>query len=241
MKRNGCMLFLSIITPLLISAQTVRTISLEYHKDDFSITEAEGLIYVNTNNFTTILKNDTLDPALPYICLNVLIGPDESFVDFTSTNTEAIYCEGVTIAPNPCEAFNNGEITATPYSLPFLYAKSNYPELQIEYTGTHMMNGYKFLTFLVCPFRYDSTTKRLYLQSRIDLNLQLKTKKDIKLPATRSTFSVEKQKVKDSFFINEEHKSILYGANNANQIPPKSNTTGDYPYKYLIILNSAAL
>ena len=232
------MLLLCIFAPLWLNAQIVRTFSLEYHEKEFDITEMEGLVHLGTNNYIAILKNDTSAPALPFICLNVLIGPDESYVDFTSTNTETLLREGITIAPNPIEVFTDENVTTPTPSFPLVYEKSVYPDLQIEYTGTHMVNGYKFLTFLVCPFRYDFTKSKLYLNSRINLNIQLKSSKNNNLPADNLIVSVRKQKDNDSFFINEEHKSILY-ANTFNQAPSKNNTASDYPYRYLIITTNA--
>lgn len=237
MRRHLYFIFLSIFAPLLLNAQIVRTISLEYSEKDFGITETEGLVYLSTNNYNSILKNDTSIPALPYICVNVLIGPDESYIDFTSNNTEIMLREGITVAPNPPEVFANENNIVPTISLPFVYTKSNYPDLQLEYTGTHITNGYKFLTFLVCPFRYDFTNKRLYLNSRIDLNIQLNSPKNIIFPGKSLNITDQNLKDKDDFFINEEQKGILY--KDTEQVTSKSNTTEDYPYKYLIITTNS--
>lgn len=239
MRRYLLLLLLGIFASLLLNAQTVRTISLEYDEKDFYITETEGLISLNTTKYTTILKNDTSAPALPYICLNVLIGCEESYIDFTSNSTEILLRDGITIAPNPPEVFANGISIAPIISLPMSYLKTNYPESQVEYTGTHMTNGYKFLTFLICPFRYDFINKKLYLNTQIDLNIQLNSSKNIVFPANSLTISDYKQKGKGRFFINEEHKTILYRKDNLKQVTSKSNTIGDYPYKYLIITSDS--
>jgi len=196
MRRYIYTYILSFFAPLLLNAQIVRTISLEYNEKDFDITDTEGFVYLGTNKYTAILKSDTSAPALPYICLNVLIGSDESFIEFTSNYTESILREKIIIAPNPQELFANENIIIPKYSLPLLYTKSNYPDLQIEYTGTHMTNGYKFLTFLVCPFRYDFINKILYLNSRIDLNIQLNSPKNTLIPVSNKTISNQKLKNK---------------------------------------------
>lgn len=238
MRRYIYTYILSFFAPLLLNAQIVRTISLEYNEKDFDITDTEGFVYLGTNKYTAILKSDTSAPALPYICLNVLIGSDESFIEFTSNYTESILREKIIIAPNPQELFANENIIIPKYSLPLLYTKSNYPDLQIEYTGTHMTNGYKFLTFLVCPFRYDFINKILYLNSRIDLNIQLNSPKNTLIPVSNKTILNQKLKNKDSFFINEEHKDLLY-KDEFEQVVSKNNTTEDFPYKYLIITTNS--
>lgn len=234
MKRYFYFLFMGLFTPIMLNAQTIRTIPLEYKESDFDFVEIEDYVYLSTGDYTTILKNDTLAPALPYICLNVLIGPDESYIDFSSNSTETLIREGITIAPNPIEDFTNKNVTAPPSSYPLIYAKSTYPDMNIEYTGTHITNGYKFLTFLVCPFRYDSTNRKLYFYRQINLNIQLKT--SIK---NNLTLSAQKQKGKGCFFINEEHKELLYGKFITNQPVSKSYSSQDQPYRYLIITSNA--
>lgn len=234
MRRSVYIFVLSYFAPILLNAQIVRTISLEYSEKDFEIAETEGLVYLSANKHTAILKNDTLAPALPFICLNVLIGPDESYVDFTSNNTEVLLREEITVAPNPSECFAHEKEPSPAKSLPLLYSKSNYPDLQIEYTGTHKMNGYTFLTFLVCPFRYDFPSKKLFLCNRIDLNIQLNSLYNVTLPTGYNVKSTLRQNDKD-FFVNEEHKSILYGNNTLNDTMTRSFDTEDYPYKYLIV------
>lgn len=237
MRRYLLLLLLGIFASLLLNAQTVRTISLEYYEQDFDITEVEGHIHLNTNDYTSILKSDTSAPALPFICLNVLIGPEESYIDFTTNSTEILLREGVTIAPNPIEAFTNENDIAPTNPLPLIYARSNYPNLQIEYTGTHIVNGYKFLTFLVCPFRYDSTNNKLYLNSRISLNIQLQSSKQTKIPVYNYNSSTRKRKDSDSFFINEEHKSLLY--KDFDQVTSRDCTGDAFPVKYLIITTNS--
>ena len=223
-----------VVVPIMLRAQINRTFSLRYNESDFNFVETNGLSYISTTRHTTILKNEITAPALPFICLNVLIGPDESYIDFTSNSTEILLREGTMIAPNPIEAFKSEDITASTNPLPLMYTKSSYPDLQIEFTGTHVINGYKFLTFLVCPFRYDFTNTKLYLNSQINLNIQLNSSKNTKLPVYIYDSSVQKQTNNDSYFINEEHKSILYESNTLSQVTSKNNTD-NYPVKYLII------
>ncbi len=239
MRRKILLLILSCLAPIMLNSQIVRTISLDYDENDFNISEIGGLVYISTNQYTTILKDDTSAPALPYIGLNVLIGPDENFIDFTSNDTEILLCEGITIAPNPPEVFTNENVVIPNIPQPLTYVKSVYPDIRIEYTGTHITNGYKFLTFLVCPFKYDHADKKLYLDKHINLNILLKSSKANKQPIDNLIKSAQKQRGENSFFINEEHKDFLYGKDIINQPASKSNTTQDYPYRYLIITSNA--
>lgn len=238
MKQYIFVLVLGLIAPVMLNAQINRVISLEYNENDFDIVEIENRVYLSTNNYITILKNDTLAPALPYICLNVLIGPDESYIDYTSKNTEVLLREGIILASNPSESFTNKKELVSSSSHLLNYTQSTYPNQQIEYTGTHSAKGYKYLTFLICPFRYDYTNKKLYLNKNVDLNIQLKSPKNNKLLVDNFIVPYNTMNI-GSFFINEEHKRILYGEENIKQVPPKNYTTGDYPYKYLIITSNS--
>lgn len=238
MRRYLLLLFLAYFALIMPNAQTIRTISIDYNESDFNITDDRTLAYIGTNQYTTIFKDDVSTPALPYVCLNVLIGPDESFIDFTSDDMEILMRDSITIAPNPPEAFTNENVVPN-IPQPLTYVKSVYPDTEIEYTGTHMSNGYKFLTFLVCPFRYEHANKKLYLDKHINLNIRLKSSKSNSQPIDELTKSTQKQGGGKYFFINEEDKEYLYGENIINQPAPKSNIAQDYPYKYLIITSNA--
>ena len=236
MKRYILLSFLTCFALIMPNAQTIRTFSLDYNESDFNITDAGGVVYLSTNQYTTILKDDVSAPALPYVCLNVLIGPDESYIDFTSNDTEILLREGITIAPNPQEVFTDENAAVPNIPQPLTYVKSIYPDVRIEYTGTHITNGYKFLTFLVCPFRYDHANKKLYLDKHINLNVRLNSTKSKSLLINDLTKSNQKKKGNYYFFINEEHKELLYGKDIINWVK-KASEEYEKPYcKFVVML-----
>ena len=165
-----------MLTSLFSMGQDIKHISFDFNINDFKLKrDNDGNVYVLSNNLDYFLKSDTLQPALPYIGYNILIGNTEKYDSHLCSGSRILFQSNVTIAPNPkaiptnCLPSTNEGKTAVSYS------PKIYPTDFVEYVGTNEYDGYRVLTFHVCPFEYDSTSKRLYLKTHIDLNIQLKS------------------------------------------------------------------
>lgn len=106
------------------------------------------------------------------------------------------------------------------------------------------MDGYRFLSFVVCPFRYDAKTKKLYMTQEMDIRLTSKLTFD----GRKKNVNTGKQGLlaRDmvrGMVINGDDLEELYG--NMEQAEPfvrkaKVNGSGvDYDYEYLIITNES--
>lgn len=218
-------------------SQTVRTISLSYDNSDFSISDdGNGLSHINSSNKTFVFKSDTLSPALPFVCVNILIGPQEKMVSFTTDFSESLYSEGLNLSPNPV-TYKTSDIERlfTPSQLAPVYRAINYPETYAEFTGEYSDGPYNFVTFLVCPFRYDAAKKNLYLRNSIDLNLKL-TSSRLKASISNNQLSGNVDQIR-SIVVNKEDFDALYGTlpNDRKFYSVNSVAFSDYPFKYLII------
>ena len=101
MKIRLYICLLVVFMSLYLQAQTERTFSLVYDEKEFNFSTIDELAFINSVFYNTILKEDTIAPALPYVCYNILIGPDESFLGATSEENDTLLYENITIAPNP--------------------------------------------------------------------------------------------------------------------------------------------
>ena len=228
MKIRLYICLLVVFMSLYLQAQTERTFSLVYDEKEFNFSTIDELAFINSVFYNTILKEDTIAPALPYVCYNILIGPDESFLGATSEENDTLLYENITIAPNPENNSRNiDQLNIKKHNFK-PYKDSFYPRTPVEYTGTHITNGYKFLTFLICPFYYDFSKKKLYLRNKIDLKLQIKSTTDLALQKKENQLQKYDKNSFQNFFLNEDQKDVLYSNTRFAQ-------KSEEPYRYLII------
>lgn len=228
MKKTVILFLWTILMPIASYAQFDRTLSLKFDESNFQIEEFEGISYIQSKGLTTVFESDTISPALPYVCLNVLIGPNENYMSFTSTQTKVLLREGISIVSNPIETSKSQRNKDSQYVYPFSNTDNVFPNIQMKYTGTHFSEGYKYLTFLVCPFQYDCHDKKLYMFKQIDLKLILKSQ-------SRETSVYRNQSCEYSmpvrgFFVNEVQKQQLYA-----NMHRSNSSLEDNPYRYLIV------
>ena len=205
-------IILAILTPVIfslyMSAETDRSVSLSFSPEEFSLTEEDGLSRITTSVYNMVLKNDTLFPCLPYVCVYVLIGPDERYVSTSVQTSRTVIQESVRLAPNPLPVPTNC-ISDSP-SLPGVhFNESSYPDSNVEYTGTHTIGGFRVLSFLVCPFIYDNNGSKLFLCHQMDLGLQLGYDNDKRKETSVTTNADMINKIKE-YVVNPEHRDLLY-------------------------------
>lgn len=172
--RNLVLLFL----PLELCGQVVKEYSLHFDMNDFLFEDKNGMVQIISKNKDYVIWGDTIDPALPCLGMNILISPTEEYVRVEEKYNEKNILSDVYIEPNPMPAPTNLSMPLNERRY-LVYDKTNYPQMGIEYTGTHLMDGYKYLSFVVCPFRYNALNKRLYLKTDITLRLHLITQNDL--------------------------------------------------------------
>ena len=233
-------LLLAILTPaifsLYLSAETERTVSLSFSPEVFSLTEEDSLTRITTSAYNMILKNDTLSPCLPYVCVYVLIGSDEEYLSSSVQTSRTVFQENVRLAPNPLPVPTDFISDAPP--LPGIhFNESSYPDNNVEYTGTHTIDGFRVLSFLVCPFIYDNISNKLFFCHQMDLGLQLGHDNDKRKETSVTTNADIIKKIKE-YVVNPGHMDMLY-MNVHDKEQNRSNseipTIDDAPCNYLII------
>lgn len=170
------LLIAALCIPLYAFCQSTKTVNLAFEENEFEISTEGDVCFIGSYKYMPTYKLDTNLPALPYISVNVLVNCGTVFEGVTWESTDSLIHTGAEIAPNMLEIPTNVSmqypmIPPHPSYLPAIYPLAG----EVEYTGTHTMDGYQYLSFLVCPFKYDADNQSLYLNRNITLNIQMNT------------------------------------------------------------------
>lgn len=237
MKKIIFLFCMVVMIPFGLNGQTVRDFSLTFDKDSFIFHNQDGLTHINTSKYISTFLSDTLSPALPYIGINILIRPNESYEDFEFTDSEIKIMDDVIMASNempvptsiPIPQKKNGIVR---------YANDTYPMQTVQYSGTHILDGYKFISFIVCPFKYDVSEKKLYIKNKLNLRISLSQTSEPAYNNGNMQNNVEGRHSRESvkkLVINSQDINNLYG--NAPAPIKISRQYGSVPVEYLIVTN----
>ena len=164
------LLLLSLLFCLGLFAET-KNINLSFNKSDF--------IFENIGNSTSItsivhpiyISNDTCLPALPMIPLSVQIENSQDFESLSYLHNDTLIGNNITIERNkPIITTNNDTLF---YATNSGNVKNIFPENIVKYTGSSTIDGYKIISFLVCPFIYDTLNRELYLINNLSIEITL--------------------------------------------------------------------
>lgn len=234
MKRLFSILIILLATCFTCMSQNTRVISLLFNKDHFTIKPSTRGAYLSSDTYHTILKDDAEAPALPYVCTNIAIGANEEFAGFSYEEDEELFGEGILLAHNPILVTTNAKSNSY-YNETNTFPATCYPNKTIEYTGTDYYKGCKFLSFLVCPFRYDVNEKGIYIKNRLNLKLKFIQSSD---SLTNNDHSLSSIKDFKEFVFNSDAVDSLYPIPiSANRTAPQ--TISDVPYRYIIVTHDS--
>lgn len=227
---------LLLLLPIPIRSQITKTVTLTFPESDFFLSRfVDSLYIIDSHNHNIFLKSDTLLPALPYISVRVLIGPNDDYTGFSFNDDEVSFKSGIILAPNPTCMTTDNPIP-TRWCPTVYYSPTVYPFENVEYNGIRWLHGFKMVSFLVCPFRYDTVTGEIFLKNQITLNLTLHQGTDSRednserkvSPVNERHLATIKQIV-----VNSSDAESLYGVSSVSS-QPKSVSA---PYEYIIITN----
>lgn len=233
MNKISFLLPFLMLVSLISMGQNIKHISFDFNINDFKVQQDHnGNVYVLSDNLDYFLKSDTLQPALPYIGYNILIGSTEKYDRHICSGSRILFQSNVTMAPNPkaiptnCRPSTNERNTAVSYS------SKTYPTDFVEYVGTNEYDDYRVLTFHVCPFEYDSTSKKLYLKTHIDLNIQLKPSTTVSL--TRKNREAVRNSIKNIVINPEDIDNQDLSINNRSN----NNLIQQTGFEYVIVTSN---
>ena len=205
--------------------------TIRFGEGDFTYETINGLVHITSQRSDAITWGDSLSPALPCVIVNVLIAPSEEFARIVYQTDETLVQENVAIAPNPAPTPSSRQDSSSNLRIGD-YEQTAYPGACVQYTGTHLTDGYKYLSFVVSPFRYDVANKNLYLNKSITLEVYLNSDNGIAKDYSCGCGDNMRNAVK-SQTINGNELDFIYG----EQTATKSKTSVTPSYQYIIITN----
>ncbi len=237
--RHFTFLLLLLLFTLVTAAQDLKNVSVKFDKNDFTfVYDNARKLYIISNVHNLSYESNTHEPALPYVQVNLLIGENQSYENVRISLDEDMVLTDVVLAPNPHMEKTNSIQTFFEDTATIAYTKAVYPNQDIKYMGTHVLCGYKYVSFLVSPFKYDTIDKKLYLRSNMTLSLNLSDNSTKQLLSKITPLDVVHDKTIRSclknIVINCNQIEDLYGISSVDSTITSMSTIS---YEYLIITN----
>lgn len=229
MKRYISTIFLFFLVFGILSGQMEKSYSIHFEEKDFFSRDTAGITHLFSLKSVGCIWGDTLSPKLPYFAINILVASSDEFVDYSYSTVETLFNTDVLIAPNPNPLPTN-RFSMNIERTDVKYDKEVYPQTNVEYTGTHLMDGYKFLSFIVCPFRYVAKDKKLYFEEDIIIKLELKHIAGHRSSENGYVGGNMMETVK-GMIINDEEFEALYPVKQTRDM----ENTNSAPFKYVIV------
>lgn len=165
---------LHLISCICLVAQTTKTYTLTFEKDDFIINPIGDNTYtIESKRHDLMLDEETSRPAIPYITTNILL-PDFQRISNISFSVEAndTIIHDITLCQNPqiCiigDSLNNKLQTIS-------YPLKKYP-FNVKYVKVKNIDGYHIAELKVYPIEYDANECTLVWASSIEISLNLTT------------------------------------------------------------------
>ena len=234
MKKTIFLLPFLMLASLSSMGQNVKHVSLDFCMDDFRIEQDNaGNAFVLSDAHNCFLKSDTLLPALPYIGYNVLIGSADKYDNHVCSDSKSLFRSNVTMANNP-EAIPTNILPSTNGTKHAAsYSQRTYPSEFVEFGGMNECDGYRILTFHVCPFEYDATSKKLSLRTHIDLDIQLRPS-----PSTSSSRTGNREDVRNIIRRIVVNPEDLSEQNEPSGDRSSNNLTKQQGFEYVIVTSN---
>ena len=226
MRKYTIITILCTLLNVVVVAQTTRNVTLTFNASDFNMEAIDGKLHISSSVHPVVFHNDTLSPAMPFVCVNVLIGPNDQYVGVETTTNETLLQSNVELPPNPIPIPTN--FTGIMRQPVTTFDSTFYPTEKIEYTGTHEMGGYRFVSFLLCPFRYEPSGGKLFLNTQIDISLSVKN----------NTKTAGNHNIMTSEYIREDVGSMVVNPDCVELLYPVSlglHRDQTSPIRYLIV------
>lgn len=236
MKKASLTTFFLIFPVLLLIGQNLKHISLSFNISDFKMQQNnEGNIDILSDVHNICYKSDTLMPALPYIGYNVLVRNTDNYINHLSKSSKILIRRNIDLARNPKAMPTNTLPTLNNVSKTNLYPCEKYPDIDVEFVGNNDCGDYRLLTFLVCPFEFDVTTRKLYFKKHIDFDINLNSSSISKSVVGRVRAAGINDAVK-KMVVNPEDLNDL--AMSTREISSNNELTHQTGFEYVIVTSN---
>ena len=237
MKKIVILLACFVFSAILSYGQNTKRVTLEFNAEDFEFQQDEAGCFVilsGTHNYH--FKSDTLQPALPFLEYNVLISNTEGYSSHSVSESKILIRNNVDMAHNPVELPTNMPAPMPTYKRAPSYSQETYPNVNVEFAGTNEGGGYKLLSFHICPFEYDAQNRKLYLKTKIIIDIKLNNGLPISSTSAQNVQSSSLKEQIRQIVVNPE--DIEY-----DEVPKRSRTsdaelTLQTGYEYVIVTSN---
>lgn len=154
---------------------------IQFKKEEFNFkSNTKGQLIINCSNLATEYDSDVSSPGLPKYIVKLAIPCDKAYKNMDVVSEESLLMENVEIAPNP-------ELRKTDATFSVAncanekqekYKEGIYPANNVEFICSTKVGDYTILNFKVCPFVYDTESKRLFLLNSVLINIHLQEDHD---------------------------------------------------------------
>lgn len=232
-----CILILYFLFSVgIIYGQRTKELKLTFDKSDFLIDESDGQLSISSAKHPIQYGADTSEPGLPFVIVHFLIGADEDYSGVEVSYTEDLLYRDIFVKNNPTYKVRGSNEASEPVKHTTSYSRALYPMENVRYSGTHLVDGYKYITFLVSPFKYQAQRRQLDLLSDISLKIQLSPSKKSPQKAGRAMRDIVQRIV-----VNGDEMQALYEKPIVNYRNTFSRDirSGNDPFDYLIITSES--
>lgn len=197
------------------------TVKISFSQDQFVYYKnSEGKIEIVSAKNTSVFDSDTLQPALPWIPINVSLQKKTAFSGFKTELIKKEILSNVVLASNPPNFTTNETRQIQEESSHVDFNKQIYPQNNIRYIYSSSVGDETIARFQVCPFIYDNKEKKLYLIENLFLDISTENNISEETPLYLSN----KQNMQDVFQIQTINKK----EQNHRMFLKSSNTSLDY-------------
>lgn len=219
-----------IILALLVPFNTVlggrtKEIEISFDANEFSFVRDNGITDISTSKYAIQYIAKDTDPGLPYVIVHVLISGDEKYEGIEVQSSEILCQENITVGYNPHYSVITEKAQPLNAKRNVSYNLDSYPaqSKRVLYGGTHVVDGYKYVTLLVSPFSYKCTSKSLFIRNSLKLKLLLSSDPNVSATCGRAMRNVV--------------QSLVINGNDMESLYPKSSSarSSNDVFDYLII------
>ena len=176
MKKRIINLVAALLSVVWVYAQETFNVSLSFKSDEFQfVYDQNGALQISTDQYICGYGEDNTEPGLPLIPINYRIPDNYEFYDYSVEDTRSVIYNNIVIAPNQ-QCYPTTASISLPENTPINYTQLIYPEKNVKLVEKNDWEGNTILRFLVCPFTYDTTSKKLYISNNITLKIELVSK-----------------------------------------------------------------
>ncbi len=179
---------LFLISNICLVAQTTRTYTIPFSKEDFNIIKTENGDLITSNAYDLRYDYKSKKPAIPYIIINLLLPEYQqlknyqiSIIDSTQTTSGVILC-------------NNPQLTLTSSSDRVKNrSSSNYPLLDYPFDtiflGETDLGEYKYASFRISPIAYNAISRTITWANAINITINSEPHLNTKNSVPQSTLT----------------------------------------------------